>query len=173
MFKSLSARVLTALVLGLLVGILINRSAPQVAVNGADWASQIVSAVVALGGLWLNVLKMTVVPLVFSLLVTGVASVADAMATGRLAVRAVVLFTVLLIGAALYGIAATMGLLSLWPASAGETQALLANVHPLPPPPTESLGDWLRSLAPANVLQAASDNSNITPLVTFAILLGF
>ena len=52
-----------------------------------------------IGTLWLNGLRMTVVPLVFSLLVTGVASVANAASTGRLAARSLMVFGVLLVAA--------------------------------------------------------------------------
>ncbi|KAK0330004.1 hypothetical protein LTR94_034538, partial [Friedmanniomyces endolithicus] len=58
---------------------------------------------------------MTVIPLVFSLLVTGIVSIADAASTGRLAGRALIVFGVLLVGATLYAIAAGAGLLLIWP----------------------------------------------------------
>ena len=94
MFKSLSARVLLGLALGLAAGVLINLAGAQGWIRGPAYDTLVAGAhvVEAFGGLWLNALRMTVVPLVFALLVTGIASVADAMATGRLAVRAVMLF---------------------------------------------------------------------------------
>ena len=52
----------------------------------------------SLGQVWLNALRMTVIPLVFSLLVTGIVSIADAAATGRIAVRSLVVFAVLMFG---------------------------------------------------------------------------
>ena len=76
MFKSLSTRVVIALIAGLLVGAFVHR-------NG-DASLQLAAHLVeSLGGLWLNALQMTVVPLVFSLLVTGIGSVADAVATPK------------------------------------------------------------------------------------------
>ena len=83
-FRSLSARVVLALLLGLILGAVL---------HGADqtpeWVTETAQAV---GGLWLSALQMTVVPLVFALLVVGIAQAADAAATGRLAARAVGLF---------------------------------------------------------------------------------
>ena len=38
---------------------------------------------------------MTIIPLVFALLVTGIASIADATSTGRLAIKALIVFAVL------------------------------------------------------------------------------
>ena len=50
----------------------------------------------AFGGLWLNTLRMTVVPLIVALLITGIASVSDTAKTGGLVLRAVILFTILI-----------------------------------------------------------------------------
>ena len=42
---------------------------------------------IAVGSLWLGFLQMTVIPLVFALLVVGVAAVSDALSAGRLTAR--------------------------------------------------------------------------------------
>src|SRR5690606_34293265 len=68
----------------------------------------------ALGQLWLNALRMTIIPLVFSLLVTGIASIADAARTGRLALKAVAWFGGLIVFATMYAVAAAYGLHALW-----------------------------------------------------------
>ena len=78
LFSSLSLWVLVALIGGLAAG-----AAAQA--YGIPGGTGTVALVEALGALWLNALRMTIVPLVFALLVTGIASVADAAATGRLA----------------------------------------------------------------------------------------
>ncbi|MGH7338365.1 MAG: cation:dicarboxylate symporter family transporter, partial [Myxococcota bacterium] len=58
------------------------------------------------GGLWLDALKMTIVPLVFALIVSGVMSSANAAASGRITARSIVLFAILLpAGAAVAAIA--------------------------------------------------------------------
>ena len=75
----MSVRVLIALVAGLALG----AAAAAYAGGGVKHAIEIFESV---GGLWLNALRMTVVPLIFAVLVTGIAGVADAAATGRLAV---------------------------------------------------------------------------------------
>ena len=82
LLSSLSLWVLLALAGGLTAG-----AAAQVyGIPGGTGAIAIIDAV---GQLWLNALRMTIIPLVFSLLVTGIASIADAAATGRLALKAV------------------------------------------------------------------------------------
>jgi hypothetical protein len=49
------------------------------------------------------------------LLVTGIVSIADAASTGRLAAKALLVFTLMLVAATVYAILASLGLLHLWP----------------------------------------------------------
>jgi Na+/H+-dicarboxylate symporter len=167
MFRSLSVRVLVALALGLGGGALL-------AAWGAPGLATAVEPVEAIGGLWLNALRMTVVPLVFALLVTGIASVTDAASTGRLAARAVGLFAVLLVIAAVYSTLATQGLLALWPVSAEGAQALRAGAGASGAVAAESAGfaAWITSLAPSNPIKAAAEDA-ILPLVVFGVFVGF
>ncbi len=164
--KSLSFIVLLALVAGLAAGAWIRA-------DGAQF-TQTAEIIEAFGGLWLNALRMTVVPLVFSLLVVGIASVSDAAATGRLAARAVLLFSVLLVFAGLYGVFATEGALMLWPVDRDAAAAFIAGAGgagaEVPAPPT--FVTWLQGLAPANPVKAAAESA-ILPLVVFAVFFGF
>ena len=82
-------RILLALVLGLLAGI-------AVVAAGAPWAEGSIMFLEPIGNLWLNALRMTIVPLVVSLLITGIAASAMAARANRLASRALILFVVLL-----------------------------------------------------------------------------
>jgi len=169
MLKSLSARVLLALALGLGGG-----AALAAWGGGGEGLKGGVELVEALGGLWLNGLRMTIVPLVFSLLVVGIASVTDAAATGKLAGRAIALFSVMLIAAAIYATFATLGLLALWPVDAAGAEALRhgagASKDALAAAP--ALGDWIKGLAPANPIKAAAEDA-ILPLVVFGVFVGF
>ena len=128
----------------------------------------------SIGSLWLNALRMTVAPLVFALLVSGVASVSDAMATGRLATRAVMIFTALLVLAGAIAVTASTGLLALWPVDAADAQAFVAGAAggESGPVAVGGMAGWLESLVPANVVEAAA-NDAILPLVLFALLFGF
>lgn len=167
MFRSLSTRVLLALAVGLAGG-------AALAAWGGDGAKAWTDPVEALGGLWLNALRMTVIPLVFSLLVTGVASVSDAAATGRLAARAIGVFAVLILVGAVYSTLATGGLLAVWPVSPEGAEALRAGAGAAPPgaltPP--SFSDFIRTLAPSNPIQAAAEDA-VLPLVVFGVFVGF
>ena len=166
MFRSLAARVLVALILGLAAG---------AACNALGNASLTVAAgiVEAVGGLWLNLLRMTIVPLVFCLLVTGIVSVANAAATGKLATRAILLFSVGMLIAAIYGTVASQGALSLWPVDPAGASAMRAGAGgvDLAEVPVAGLGDWLKSLAPSNPVQAAAEGAML-PLVVFGMFFG-
>jgi Na+/H+-dicarboxylate symporter len=128
----------------------------------------------AFGGVWLNALRMTVAPLVFALLVSSVASVANAVATGKLAARAVILFTILIFFAAVYAVIASEGLLAIWPVDRAAADAFLAGAVQTDAAPVKIAGfsDWLQSLVPVNVIRAAAEDA-ILPLTIFAILFGF
>lgn len=167
MLRSLSVQVLIALILGLLAG-----AAAQAI--GDPRIAGVVEVAEAFGGLWLNALRMTVVPLVFALVVVGIASVADAASTGRLAAKAIGLFLVLLVFGAIYALVATNGLLALWPVDPQSAAALVGGAHRTAAqiPAAPGFGDWIRSLAPSNPLKAAVEDA-ILPLVVFAVFFGF
>ena len=136
LLSSLSVRVVIALILGLCVGAAVQTWGGQGGASGVE-------TVEALGGVWLNALRITVIPLIFALLVNGVASIADAAQTGRLAMRAMVVFGILIVAATVYAIAAGVGLLALWPIDPEGGRALLASLRPdaaaaapLPPGPS-------------------------------------
>lgn len=170
LFSSLSLRVLLALAAGLAAG-----AAAQT--YGIPGGTGTIALVEGLGQLWLNALRMTIIPLVFALLVTGIASIADAAATGRLALRAVVVFAVLLVGATVYGVVASQGLHALWPIDPEGARLLLAGA-PGDEVVRENVGGggglvaFLTSLAPSNPIRAAADDA-ILGIVVFAIVFGF
>src|SRR4051812_19330810 len=80
-------RVLVALALAIVIGAIISMSGSSSALHAADF-------VAPLGALWVNAIRMTVIPLIVSLLITGVASTAGS-AVGRLGIRSLVTFVLL------------------------------------------------------------------------------
>lgn len=157
---------LAALVAGIVAGAFIRADAPQL--------TPLAEGIEAFGGLWLNTLRMTVIPLVVSLLITGIASVADTAKTGGLVLRAVILFTFLIFFAAIYSVLTTNGLLALWPldgdAAAGFVAAVGDRAVTITEPPT--FASWLQSLAPTNPVKAAAEDG-VLALAIFSIFFGF
>lgn len=164
---SLSAQVLLALALGLTAG----AAAQTWGLPGGHGTADFIAA---LGQLWLNALRMTIIPLVFSLLVTGIASIADAARTGRLALKAVLLFGVLILGSTIYAVAAAYGLHALWPIDPEGARLLLAGQPAAP----DGIGaaapfsEFLKTIAPSNPIRAASEDA-ILGIVVFAVFFGF
>jgi proton glutamate symport protein len=158
---SLSIRMLLALIAGLLAGAII-------AGGASNHLPALLSVAKPVGKLWLDALTMTVVPLVFSLLVIGVAGVGATTGGPRgLAGRSLIWFAILLLGAcAASDLAATLSF-EIWPMM--PTTALQAAASPQP---VAEAGDWLGGFIPSNPIKAAADTA-ITPLVVFALLFGF
>jgi Na+/H+-dicarboxylate symporter len=159
--------VLGSLALGIALGAWIDAA-------GNDLAHEIAAGLESIGTLWLNALRMTVGPLVFAMLVSAVASVADAMATGRLATRAIAWFGGLLLLAGVLAVVLSQSLLMLWPVDPVAANAFLAGVGSDASKAAVSLDwtQWMQQLLPPNIIAAAADNA-ILALVVFAILFGF
>ena len=164
---SSSARILLALVAGLAIGISLSAANPA-------WLARSIAIAEPIGALWLDALRMTIVPLVFSLLVTGIASTAATASAGGLAARSLLLFVVVLLAAAVFGQVAVEGFLALWPIPADAAAALRASMATSDTivPPVAALSEWLGAIIPTNPVKAAADGEML-PLVLFALLFGF
>jgi len=163
---SATTRVLLALTVGALTGLLLAGWDPAMALKVAEVAQPI-------GKLWLNGLQMTVVPLVLALIVVGVNTATDAAASGRIARRAIVAFIVLLALGASFTALVAPWVFRLFPHSPALTEALAhavvpANAQTAPSGWVESI----TSMVPSNAIQAAAQSAML-PLVVFALFLGF
>jgi Na+/H+-dicarboxylate symporter len=125
------------------------------------------------GSLWLNGLRMTVVPLVVALLVTGIVKSAEAARAGPMAARTVFWVVCLMIISAVLGAVLTPALLSLWPMPAESAAALRAALTTVPAvaeqPP---LRDFIVALVPTNPISSAA-NDSILPLLIFTLVFAF
>jgi proton glutamate symport protein len=139
--------------------------------GGAAFFNQQLEAVTSaaglVGGLWLDALRMTIIPLVFSLVVTGMASASATFQAGGIAGRALLLFVLLLLAASVVTALMVPPMLALWAPEPGTLQAMQSG--PMPEVPAALEG--LRGLVPTNVVAAAA-NDAIVPLVLFALVLG-
>ena len=160
-------RVLVGLGAGLLGGIAISASHDATLLHAAD-------AVTPIGTLWVNAIRMTVIPLVVSLVITGVASVADISSIGRIGGRTLAVFFAMLAGATLLALPLGVGVFSWLP-------QLIPVRPPLPPGAAEAattlsagatvvgFAPWLTSLIPVNPVAAAA-NGAMLPLILFTLL---
>jgi Na+/H+-dicarboxylate symporter len=162
-----STRVLIALGAAVAIGTAISLSASAPLLNAADFIAPI-------GSLWVNAIRMTVIPLVVSLLITGVASASDVKSIGRLGGRTLVVFVLLLMGAAAVVIPLVPPLFSLLP-QGGTKPPLPAGAAEIAGQVTsggqaQTFGAWLTSLIPSNPVAAAA-NGQMVSLIIFTILL--
>ncbi|KQT33343.1 sodium:dicarboxylate symporter [Sphingomonas sp. Leaf412] len=163
---SQATRILIALVAGLLAGIALAAWAPGAVDPVASVASPI-------GTAWLNALQMTIVPLVVSLLITGIAATAEAAQAGKLAGRSIALYTAMMATSAVVASLLTPLFLDLAPipaASAASLRAALTDVGPVPTPPR--LGDFIAATVPSNVVKAAAESSFLS-LIVFTLVFAF
>jgi len=167
MLKWASLITVLALALGVTAGALLGAASDPGLVLAVEQIEYV-------GVLWLNALRMTIVPLVFSLLVTGIASIANAAATGRLAARSIYTFAVLLVGATVFGCVVLPLIYTVWPVDPAAAQGFIAGAgaKPVEAAAPPSIGQWLAALAPSNPIAAAAENA-ILPLTVFAIFFGF
>ena len=145
-----------------------------IAASGNATALKAADAIAPIGVLWVNAIRMTVIPLIVSLLVTGVASTADVASIGRLGGRTLVIFAVLSAGVAAIVVPLAPTLFALLPfptgahpplpAGAAEAASQLAGAQ------GQTFGRWLTSLIPSNPIAAAA-NGEMVPLIVFSLLL--
>lgn len=154
----LTWRVLLGLLVGLGAGAAVRGAWPAAAPTLATWLDP-------LGRLWVNALRMTVVPLVVGSVVAAVAGPRAPARVGRWGGRVAAWFVGVVAVAAVVGTG--VGVLVGGAGAGGERGAVGA---PAPPPRVAwSWGDWVASLLPASWLQAAAEGAMI-PLVLGTLL---
>ena len=164
---SLTTRVLLALVLGLAAGLI-------VLAHPTPALLKIVSVVEPVGILWVNAIRMTVVPLVVSLLITGVASSSNMRVVRGIGLRALASFLGLLVLVAAAGLLIVPPLF-VWfhmdPATIAMLRGSAAGGAAATSPSVPGIAEWVVSLVPVNPVKAAADGAML-PLVVFAIAFG-
>jgi Na+/H+-dicarboxylate symporter len=161
-----TTRVLLALLAGLLAGAALGAWAPAA-------TARLLSVLEPLGTLWINAVRMTVIPLVVALVFTGVAGGDDPARIGRLGMRAIPIFVGLLLVSGFFALLVTplsLDRLAIAPdvaervrASAGTAAAEGARQMP-------SLAQRITDMIPVNPIRAAADGA-LLPLIVFTLAL--
>ena len=129
-----------------------------------------------LGRLWISALQMTVLPLVVVYLLAAIVGAGGDDSLGGLGGRAVALFVGLLVLAAVFTLVLTPPLISAAAPDAGAfarlhaTTAVPQSVRDAAGASAGSLGDWVASLLPSNLFEAAR-RGDVLPLLLFSVLL--
>ncbi len=165
-------QILIALVLAVVAGL----------VGGPDaslFGFKLVPAYGFLGGLFLNALKMLIVPLIAASIITGMAGMGDSAAVGRLGVRTLVYYMTTSLAAILTGLVLVNlvqpGLIG------GKPAAGILGLGTLPAEVAQhvqgrgvgELAGVLMRMIQENVVAAASNNGRMLALIVFSLLFGF
>ena len=111
---------LGSLALGLIAG-------AGVASMGDGPREPLLRAAIIIGGLWLNALKMTVIPLIVALLVMGIAQGAEALRAGRVAARTMGWFVAVYLGSSVLGALMITAMLGAFPLPEAAVDAAAAD----------------------------------------------
>ena len=157
-----ASRVLLALGLALIVG-LVGR------ISGWSGMVDVADAVAPVGTIWVNAIRMTVIPLVVSLLVTGVAASAGIRELRAIGLRLLAACGGLMLLSAAVGLL-VVPLLFAWLTLDPATVAAVRGSAQTPAAMTAEGGltEFLTSAIPANPIRAAADGT-MMPIVVFAL----
>ena len=128
------------------------------------------------GGLWLDALKMTVIPLIIALLITGIVAGTDHAKAGGIAGRSFLWFAGVLTASAIFGGLLTPALLEAFPLRPESAEALRAGLASVDSQAAAAsvptISDWLKSLIPTNPIAAAAEDK-VLALVVFTTIFAF
>lgn len=166
---TLAVRVLVGFVAGFLLGLALRG-------NSSPAADFTIGLLTPLGTIFVNLIRMTVIPLVVSLLVASIGAMTSSVGLGGVGVRAFLmsigLLTTAAIGTAVIAepVLATVridqaaALALRGAAAAGSSSAVT-------PSGTPTVAAWVIDLVPQNVFRAAADGA-LLPIIVFALLFG-
>jgi len=168
---SLTTRVLIGLVAGFLVG-LANARYPSSA------GVVLVTVAEPVGTIFINLIRMTAIPLVVSLLIVSIGSLATSSTLGRAAWKAAAVMLALLVVAAAISLAVAQPVLARLNVDASAAKAIARpaaaklefRIQPADAPPARSaLAQWFVDLVPQNAIKAVADGSML-PIIVFTLL---
>ncbi len=155
---------------GLLAGVFLGVLA---SVSGAPSLLALVRFLEPVGVVFVNAIRMAVVPLVVASLIGGIVSITDERSLTRLGVRSLIVFVVLAIAAAVLAALIAVPVLALLNIDPSVAESLRASatagnaVQATAPP----LAQWFTDLVPANPVKAAADGAML-PLIIFTLGFG-
>lgn len=157
--NNMTVKVLTGLILGAIVGLLINLFAP------GSFSTINTYLFVPLGQIFLSLISMLVVPLVFLSIILGTAGLGDPAKLGRIGLKTIVYFLVTTTIAIIIG----LGLSAVvQPGLAGDFDLESASFDTEDAP---SVADTLLNIIPKNPLAALTEG-NMLQIIIFAVFVG-
>jgi len=149
-----------AIAAGLILGLIVGLGA---AATGNDWLLAIAKGSAPFGAIFMNAIRMVVIPLIVTVIFTSIARLGDPRKLGRIGGMTIAYYWVTLIPAIAIGMV-TMKVGLQFVGEISMPQAAATEV-----PELQSIVDFLISLVPANPFAAAS-NGTVLPLIVFTAL---
>ncbi|MFS0576777.1 dicarboxylate/amino acid:cation symporter [Sporosarcina sp. 179-K 3D1 HS] len=156
----LARNIIIALIAGVIIGLILNLFAPGAFTKVDAFLFK------PLGTIFLNLMKMLVVPVVFISIVLGTVGIGDPKKLGRIGGKTIGYF--LITTAIALVIALSLGLL-LKPGAAGDFETSTANYEAQEAPP---VADTLLGIIPTNPITAMAEG-DMLQIIFFAALIGF
>ena len=166
---SLTTRVLIALAAGVGAGLVLSEISPAISVKTAAFVEPI-------GTIFVNAIRMTVIPLVVSTLIVGVATAGSGSAVARIGGRGITIFVILLVLSGVVGALVAPPVLStvrVDPAAVATLRASASNAGDVRSSAAaiQTPAQFMVALVPANPFRAAADGAML-PLIVFALMFG-
>lgn len=157
---NLTTKIVAALVLGAIVGLLLNLTAPNV--------FEVLNTYlfVPVGQIFLSLINMLVVPLVFFSIVLGSAGLGDPQKLGRIGAKTIGYFLITTCIAVIIGLILAA---VIQPGAAGEFDTAGAEFSTEEAPP---VSETLMNIIPKNPINAMAEG-NMLQLIVFAVFIGF
>ena len=143
-------RILIALVIGAIAGVFLGEAAGSI-----KW----------IGDLFIRLIRMIVIPLIFTTLVAGVISMGDPKKLGSIGLKTFGLY----LGTTAVAIVIGLTLATIIQPGVGVD---VLSGEPRKLPPAGGLGDQLMSIVPTNVFAAFSSNNQVLSVIFFALMTG-
>jgi Na+/H+-dicarboxylate symporter len=137
----------------------------------------VISAVEPVGALFVNAIRMTVIPLVVSSLIVGIATSDSGAAVARIGGRGFAVFLALLVAAGLLSAVVSPPVFATLSLDPSAVASLRASASSAASDVTSSVSaiqtpsQWFVSLVPPNAMRAAVDGAML-PLIVFTLMLG-
>ena len=164
---SLTTRVLIALLAGFALGLALAGSASPA-------ATLLLAILAPLGTIFINLIRMTVIPLVASMLIASVGSLASSGALGRVGARAAIIAVAMLTVTAVGTVLIATPVLARIQIDQAAALALRGPAAPAAAATVAgrpSVAQWFVDLVSPNVIKAAADGAML-PIIVFAVLFG-
>ncbi len=162
---SLTTKVLIGLVAGFAIGLLLAAS--------SNLQLQTLPAIIEpIGTVWINAIRMTVIPLVVSSIIAGILAVPDLKTLGQIGWKMIALFFVIVLSASTFAVLAApvvLGMFTIDPAASAAIRAsagAAAGADKIP-----GVMQWITELVPVNPVQAAASGAML-PLIVFSVAFG-